>query len=154
MSQIFNDQKPDSEEHVEVDRAGGVEHQVSVIRNRAAEQRSAAYRLSQIIYLLFGILEGLIAIRFVLKLIAANPANPFASLIYNFTDLFLWPFFGITGTPAVGGSVLEISSIFGLIVYALLSWVVVKIVWLLLYHPTTRVVRTYDRDYDDPNLPR
>ncbi len=154
MPDIYENRTPDEEEHIEVDQSGGVEHRERVVRHTAVEQRAAAYRLSQVIYLLFGILEGLIAIRFVLKLIAANPANPFTSLIYNFTDLFLWPFYGITGTPAAGGSVLEISSIIGLIIYALLSWVLVKIVWLLLYRPTSNVVQTVDRNYHDPNLPR
>jgi len=45
-------------------------------------------RLTLLIQLAFGILNGLIALRFFLKLIAANPANPFAQLIYSFMGPF------------------------------------------------------------------
>jgi len=43
-------------------------------------------------------------------------------LIYGFTNLFLFPFVGLTGTPAAGGMVLEISSVIAMLVYALAGW--------------------------------
>ena len=67
--------------------------------------------------LFFGILEGLIALRILLKLIAANPNSPFAAMLYRFTDIFLFPFAGLTATPSAGGMVLEISSFIALAVY-------------------------------------
>src|SRR6187549_2350300 len=45
-------------------------------------RRDTALRVQQGIYLIFGIIEGLIAIRFVLRLLGANAAAGFASLIY------------------------------------------------------------------------
>ncbi len=146
MSNIYPDPAPDRDEHVVETDTGTQQHQERIVRDTGAEQRATAYRVSQFIWLLFGILEALIVIRIVLKLIAANPSNPFASGVYSFTDIFLWPFFGLTATPAAGGMVLEVSSIIGLIVYALVAWVVVKLAWLLLYRPTTSSVETYDRD--------
>ena len=65
-------------------------------------------RLTQLVWLLFGILEALIGLRVLLKLIAANPNSPFAALVYNASSLFVWPFAGLTRTPAAEGMVLDI----------------------------------------------
>jgi hypothetical protein len=98
------------------------------------------------IWLFFGILEGLIGLRVFLKLIAANPENPFARFIYAVTDLFLWPFFGLTVTPAAEGIVLEIPSLIAMLVYALIGWLIVRAVWLVFDHSAERSVTTYERD--------
>jgi YggT family protein len=106
------------------------------------EQRVATFKLTQLVWLLFGLLEALIALRVVLKLIGANANNAFASLVYGLSNVFLWPFFGLTGTPAANGMVLEIPSIIAMIVYALVAWAVARVVWLLLYRPReTEVVQ-------------
>ena len=95
-------------------------------------RRDTALRLQQGIYLIFGIIEGLIAIRFVLRLLGANPAAGFASFIYGITAPFLAPFVGMFGTPNFDGSVLELHSIVAIVVYALLAWVLAKIVKLTM----------------------
>ncbi len=108
-------------------------------------KRDAAFTVNQMIWLLFGILEGLIILRVGLKLIAVNPANSLASPVYGVTDLFLGPFWGLTGTLSYAGFILEIPSMVAILVYAFLAWVLVKIVWLLLFRsPVTQVVETYD----------
>jgi YggT family protein len=91
-------------------------------------RRDTALRLQQGIYLIFGIIEGLIAIRFVLRLLGANPAAGFASFIYGITAPFLAPFVGMFGTPNFDGAVLELHSVVAIVVYALLAWVLAKIV--------------------------
>ena len=68
------------------------------------ERRIFTFKATQLVWLLFGILETLLALRFGLKLIGANPDNPIAVLIYGFTSLFLFPFTGLTGTPAAGSA--------------------------------------------------
>lgn len=85
------------------------------------EFRIFTFKATQLVWLLFGILETLIALRIILKLIAANPASPIAAMIYTITDLFLFPFAGLTATPSAGGMVLELSSIFAMLVYALIA---------------------------------
>jgi hypothetical protein len=66
--------------------------------------------------------------------------------VYTFTDIFLWPFFGLTATPQIGGIVFELSSIVALVVYAVVAWVVVRLIWLLFYRTPTRSVTTYEHD--------
>ena len=72
--------------------------------------RVFTWKFTQLVWLLFGMLEALIGLRVVLRLIAANPHNPFAMLVYNLSYPFVWPFVGLTRTPAANGAVLEISS--------------------------------------------
>lgn len=114
----------------------------SVQQEPEREQRIFTFKITQLIWLLLGILEGLIALRIGLKLIAANPDSPIVSLIYGFTHLFLFPFEGMTATPAAGGMVLELSSLFAMLIYALIAWAVERVVWLLLYRPRGPVVDT------------
>jgi hypothetical protein len=104
------------------------------------ERRIFTFKATQVVWLLFGILEALLALRFGLKLIGANPANPFAVFIYGFTSLFLFPFTGLTGTPAAGGMVLEISSVIAMVVYALIGWALERIIWVIFYRPRGPVV--------------
>jgi len=98
-------------------------------------QRVATFKTTQIIWLLLGLLEAAIALRVVFKLIGVNAANPFATLLYNVTNLFVAPFASLTGAPTAGGMVLEISSILAMIVYLLLGWALERIVYVLFYHP-------------------
>ena len=137
---------PDREEHVEVvNQAQGYE-QRRVVRDRSAEQRLLVERVTQIIWLLFGFLEALIAIRIILKLIGANPAAVFSQVIYGVTEVFLWPFSGIIANPGVNQFQLEISSIIGMIVYGLIAWGLVRLIWILFYRPETGEVTTYHQE--------
>jgi uncharacterized protein YggT (Ycf19 family) len=99
------------------------------------EQRIYTFKATQLVWLLFGILETLILLRIALKALGANAASPIATFIYGFTDLFLWPFAGLTGTPAAGGMVLEISSLIAVVVYALIAYGLAKIIWVIFYRP-------------------
>jgi hypothetical protein len=56
--------------------------------------------------------------------------------------IFAWPFLGLTRTPSANGAVLEISSLIGMLVYALVAWAMVQLVWIVFDRPRgTTVVR-------------
>jgi len=97
-----------------------------------ATRREGTRRIQDGIYLLFGILEGLLAIRFFLALLGANPAAGFAQVIYTVTKPFLAPFVGLFGTVRFGGSVLDVSPLMAIIVYSLIAWVLVRAVGLVM----------------------
>jgi len=99
------------------------------------EQRITTFKVTEMIWLLLGILEGALALRFVFKLIGVNAANAFASFLYNVTELFVAPFASLIGAPAYEGMVMEISSLLAMIVYLLLGWAFYKIVSVLFYRP-------------------
>src|SRR5919199_3373808 len=104
----------------------------SVAYDPYAPKRQAAYRLTQLIYWLFGLIEGLIAIRFVLKALGANSSAGFAQFIYAITAPLVAPFVGLFGNPQAQGSVLELHSIVALIVYALLGWLLARLAWIMV----------------------
>jgi hypothetical protein len=115
------------------------EHQASEVRtsqrDEAQQQRLFTLKAMQLIWLGLGILEVLIGLRIIFKLIAANPGNPLASLLYGFTNLFLFPFAGLLPTPTSGGMDLEISSLIAMVFYALLAWAAAKLVEVIFYRP-------------------
>jgi hypothetical protein len=112
------------------------------VRTTGEAERAFTFKATQLIWLGLGILEVLLALRVFLKLIAANPGNAFAALLYRFTDLFLLPFAGLTATPSAGGMVLEIHTLIAMVVYALAAWALERIVWLVFYRPREHEVVT------------
>lgn len=85
-------------------------------------------RAPGIIRLTFTVITILIAIRIVLKLLDANPAAEFTSLIYGLTDILIAPFEGVFPNPRGDGSVLELSALLAIPIYALLARLCVSIV--------------------------
>jgi YggT family protein len=112
----------------------------SAQREPEREQRIFTFKATELIWLLFGILEALIALRIGLKLIGANPGSPIVDLIYGFTNLFLFPFTGVVGSPMAGNMELELSSMFAMLIYGLVAWALERIVWLVFYRPRGPVV--------------
>lgn len=111
-------------------------------REPEREQRILTFKATQLIWLLFGILEILIALRIALMLIGANPGSPIVALIYGFTYLFLFPFNGLVASPTAGNMVLELSSMFAMLIYGLIAWALERTVWLIFYRPRGPVVGT------------
>jgi uncharacterized protein YggT (Ycf19 family) len=115
-------------------------------REPERERRIFTFKATQLVWLFLGILEGLLALRFVLKLIAANPESPIAVFIYGITNLFLLPFTGLTATPSAGGMVLELSTMIAMVVYGLIAWAIERIVWVIFYRPRGPVTQTTTTD--------
>jgi hypothetical protein len=111
-------------------------------REPEREQRIFTFKATQLIWLLLGILEALIALRIGLKLVGANPESLIVSMIYGFTTIFLFPFEGLINSPTNGNFILELSSVFAMLLYGLLAWAVERIVWLIFYRPRAAVVGT------------
>ena len=120
------------------------ENRVSEVRSSqrepGREQRIFTFKASQLIWLVFGVLEVLIALRIGLMLVGANPGSPIVALIYGITSVFLIPFVGLISSPTVGNMVLELSSMFAMLVYALIAWAGERVVWLIFYRPRGAVV--------------
>jgi hypothetical protein len=118
------------------------------------EQRIFTFKATQLVWLGVVILEALLGLRFILKLIAANPDSPIAVFLYGFTNLFLAPFAGLVGTPSAGGAVLEVSTLIAMAVYALLGWVLERLIWVIFYRPRAASVAvsqtTTNQAHTDP----
>ncbi len=109
-------------------------------------RRSRLAKWSQILSLLFFILEVGILFRVGLKLIAANPGSPFTQFVYQMTGPFLAPFAGLTVTPAVNGSVLEIPAIVAMVAYGVLYLLIIRIMWVIFNPAKARDAAKYEPD--------
>lgn len=88
--------------------------------------------VARLISVIGGIIETLIALRFVFRLLGANPANGFVEWVYNWSTPFVAPFAGIFGqhsTVATGPGVVT-SSVFDWT--ALIAFIVIGIILALL----------------------
>jgi len=92
-------------------------------------------RSMQVILLAFSVIEGLIGLRILLKLIGANPESLLVALIFGLSSLFLFPFTGLVQSQTMGSMVLETSSMFAVVVYALIAALVEKIITIASSRP-------------------
>jgi hypothetical protein len=136
----------DRVERVKVQQHGSSEYVEHTVDDAAAAHRTLAYQITAFLWLMFGALEGLLGLRLILKLLASNPSNPFAQLVYGLSDIFVWPFIGLTITPSAAGIVVEIHTIIAMVVYAILAWLVISLVRVLLYRRSDRYVRVERRE--------
>ena len=136
----------DEREEVVVDKDGEHIREVRVREDHVAQRNESVGKVTQLIYLGASALEFLIGLRVLLRAVAANPNNPFASFIYNFSELFVWPFNGLTITPGFEGFVLDAPAIVAMAVYAALAWVFIQLVWIMFNRRHTNRITTYRRD--------
>ena len=138
----------DRRKKVVVQQYGDHIHEEHVIENVNLEYRESVYKVSQVIWLLFGGLEALLGIRVILMLIGANPVNWFTAFVYQLTQLFLWPFQNLIANPSFQNMTLEVTSIIAILVYALLAWVITRLIWVIFYQRPSRQVTIYDREHN------
>ena len=85
------------------------------------------FRSTQITWYILGLLEILLAFRFILKALAANPAAGFANFVYSVTWPFTQPFAAVFGKTRMAESVVEWSTLLAMLVYLLVAWGIVKL---------------------------
>lgn len=86
---------------------------------------------TRIIWYITGALLVLLAFRFVLSLLGANPNNAFADFIYSLSEPFVSPFFGLFSYDLdYGVSRFEVFTLVAMAVYALVAWGIARLVTL------------------------
>ena len=101
-----------------------------------ANQNSAIARIINIVYFLFGAVELLLAVRVILHLIGANPGNGFANFINVLSAPFVALFASLLQNPALNETaVLEVTTIIAMLVWAIVGWLVGRLIWLVLSRP-------------------
>ncbi len=139
--QKIKDVTVDRREETVITQLHGYTATKQIVRDVAAERRLKWYEFYRIMWSMLALLEILLAIRVVLRLIGANPSSGFAILMYGFTGVIIAPFVGLVATPVFdGGSTLEISTLIGMAVYALIFWGLTYYIRLLVDRPKTSVV--------------
>jgi predicted phage tail protein len=85
------------------------------------------YRGTQVVWYILGLIETLLAFRFVLKLMAANPDAGFSSIIYGASYIFAAPFLNVFATTTVSSSAFEWTTLLAMLVYWLLALGIIKL---------------------------
>jgi len=88
----------------------------------------------RVIYYIGGVIIALLALRVLLQLFGANQGSDFVSFIYGLSGIFAAPFFGMFGEPTFGASHLDTSAIVAIIVYALVTVGLAKLITLSRPH--------------------
>src|SRR5436305_9493813 len=103
-----------------------VERREEVIEDRNQSRANMRYWVTTVTYFVLGVLEVLLLLRFIFRLLAANPDNAFVSFLYHLSVVFVTPFSGIFTNPTLGSiSVFELSSMVAMLVHALIVCVIV-----------------------------
>jgi len=99
-----------------------------------------------LVWFVFGVIEVLIAIRFVLLLLGANAEAGFVSLIYALSGIFMAPFNAILESQSVEGAMFEWSALVAIAVYALVAWGIAQLIRALSPRRQAATVDTSVRD--------
>lgn len=89
----------------------------------------------RVIYYIGGAIITILALRFLLQLLAANQGNFFVDFIYGLSGFFVAPFWGIFGEPTYGQSQFETSTLVAMIVYGILTVAIARLLTIGSEHP-------------------
>lgn len=86
------------------------------------------YRGTQVIWYILGIVEVLLAFRFILKLLGANAGAGFTSFVYGITYVFATPFLTVfRSSQIVAGSIFEWTTLLAMVVYWIVAMGIVQL---------------------------
>jgi uncharacterized protein YggT (Ycf19 family) len=104
---------------------------------REVERGRGAARISQVVDFIFWVIYALLAIRFLLALLAARRTAGFVQFIYTISDPFYAPFRGIVAEPtADSGARFALSILLAIVVYAVLHLGINKLLRLIAHRKT------------------
>lgn len=85
--------------------------------------------LSRVIWFIAGVIDVILAIRFILILFGANTANVFDNFMYTISYPFAVPFFGLFNyNLRYGVSRVELSALFGILIYSLVALGITRLI--------------------------
>jgi uncharacterized membrane protein len=148
MSEIerFNEAAVDRREETVVTQQPGFATTEQTVRDVAAERRMNIFQITRLIWTILALLEILLGLRFLLKLIGANAASGFGSFIYGVTGIFVAPFTGLLSFWSSGESILEVTTLVAMAIYALVFWGIVRIMGMVLERSGARTVTRSTRE--------
>ena len=90
------------------------------------ERSRSLFRGVQVVWYILGLVEIILALRFVLHLLAANPVAGFTQFVYGLSFPFVAPFQAVFPASGAQGYVFEWTTLLAMAVYWLVAWGVIK----------------------------
>jgi uncharacterized protein YggT (Ycf19 family) len=94
----------------------------------AAEPGSYNFRAVAVVGFVVGIVDILIAARFLGKLLGASSSSAFVNFIYQASSPLVAPFTGIFGNTGSNTNTFETASLVAIVVYAVVGWGIVVLI--------------------------
>jgi uncharacterized protein YggT (Ycf19 family) len=88
-------------------------------------------RVSQAVWLVVGVVDVLLVIRFLFKVLGGSSQAGFVRFMYDITQPLVAPFHGIFNTTVQGRSILEPESLVAIAIYSLIGWGIVSMIRLM-----------------------
>ncbi len=107
------------------------------------------YKGTQVVWYVLGVVQVLLAFRFTLRLMGANPEAGFTSFIYSITRPLTAPFSAVFPATSVETSTLEWSTLLAMIVYWLVAMGIVRIFFLGKSVSTPEAARKIEEEEKD-----
>jgi len=92
------------------------------------EESRYNFRAAAVVGFIVGIVEVLIAGRFLGKLFGASSQSAFVNALYQVTGILVAPFKGVFGNSGTGTNSFETASLVAMVVYAVIGWGIVVLI--------------------------
>lgn len=90
-----------------------------------------------IIYYVLWVVEVILLLRFLLKLLGANPQNELVSFLYSASSALMGPFENVFDVSSIGNMVLDPSVLIAMVFYAIVAYALVSFIRMFDNHHTT-----------------
>jgi|SRR3989344_1382107 len=83
--------------------------------------------IARVVNAIISIIELMLGLRLTLQFLGANPVSQFVAWTYSITDTLIGPFAGAFPALTIGGFVVDVSTIFAMIGYVVIGWLIMQV---------------------------
>ena len=110
------------------------------------QRKRVVFRAYQVVWYILGVIEVVLAFRFMLKLLGANPGSGFTEFIYAVSGPLAIPFLSVVPASRAGDSILEWSTLIAMAVYLVVAFGLVKLMKFVKPATAEEVERTVETE--------
>ena len=142
----FGETAVDRREETVITQQPGYATTELTVTDVAAKRRMNVFQVTRLIWTVLAVVEILLGLRFLLRLIGGSAASGFGAFIYGITGLFVAPFTGLLPFWTSGNSILELTTLVAMAIYALVFWGVVRVLSMVMERSGARTVTRSTRE--------
>jgi hypothetical protein len=96
------------------------------------EKETPVNYAARVVWTILWVVQVVLALRFILRLIGANPSAGFTDFIYSLAAPLMAPFFNIVPNSRIetSASIFEWNTLIAMVVYWLLAWAIIRLFFL------------------------